>query len=187
MQTRITIEFQDMEPLDRLREKIKTYVAGLEARYGRVTSCRVVLRSPGDRHRTGAPYEVYIHLALPNGKEVNIDRTRHVDERFGDANFALHDAFRRARRRLQDEARRLRGDVKTRVSRQVGIVRQLASDFGFLDPADGGGDVYFHRNSVLNGGFGRLKAGSRVAFVEETGEKGRQASTVRPLGKHAIR
>lgn len=110
MQTPITIEFQGMESLDRLREKIETYVAGLEARYGRVTSCRVVLRSSGDRYRTGAPYEVYIHLALPNGKEVNIDRTRHVDGRFRDANFALHDAFGRARRRLQDEARRLRGD-----------------------------------------------------------------------------
>jgi hypothetical protein len=33
-----------------------------------VTACRVVLKAPGH-------YEINIHLALPNGREVNIDRT----------------------------------------------------------------------------------------------------------------
>lgn len=73
------------------------------------------------------------------------------------------------------------------ISQPIGVVRQLAKDFGFLDLIDGGGDIYFHRNSVLNGGFRRVKADSRVASGEEAGEKGRQASTGRPLGKHAIR
>jgi cold shock CspA family protein len=44
--------------------------------------------------------------------------------------------------------------------------------------------VYFHEHSVIDGGFARLDVGSEVAFVEETGEKGLQASTVRLLGKH---
>jgi cold shock CspA family protein len=187
MQTPIHIDFQGMDPLDRLREKVEDYVMRLEGRYGRVTSCRVVLKSPGDRHRSGAPYEVYVHLALPNGKDVNIDRTRHVDERFADANFALHDAFRRARRRLQEEARRLRGEMKAHDSYPVATVRQLADQFGFLEAGDGGDDIYFHRNSVLNGGFAQLKVGSRVSFAEGAGNKGRQASTVRLLGKHRLR
>jgi hypothetical protein len=29
--------------------------------------------------------------------------------------------------------------------------------------------------------------GSRVTFVQEIGEKGAQASTVRPLGKHGLK
>ena len=37
---------------------------------------------------------------------------------------------------------------------------------------------YFHRNSVLHGGFERLRIGSKVRFIEEPGEKGPQASTV---------
>jgi len=42
----------------------------------------------------------------------------------------------------------------------------------------------FHRNSVLNGGFDRLKPGSRVSFTEEMGEKGLQASTVKAINGH---
>src|SRR3974390_1121085 len=50
-----------------------------------------------------------------------------------------------------------------------------------------GRDVYFPRNRVLNGDFAKLSVGARVSFVEETGEKGAQASTVRLVGKHSLR
>ena len=54
--------------------------------------------------------------------------------------------------------------------------------FGFLETADGR-EVYFHRSSVLNGGFDRLAIGTEVRFAEEPGEKGPQASTVQPVGE----
>ena len=44
-----------------------------------------------------------------------------------------------------------------------------------------GSEIYFHKHSVLHDAFDRLTIGSRVAFSEELGEKGEQASTVRPL------
>ena len=44
--------------------------------------------------------------------------------------------------------------------------------------------IYFHRNSVIDGGFDRLAVGAHVAFTEEEGDKGPQASTVRMLRKH---
>jgi 'Cold-shock' DNA-binding domain len=47
--------------------------------------------------------------------------------------------------------------------------------------------IYFHQNSVLNDAFSRLTPGTRVAFAEEIGEKGPQASSVRLLGKHSLR
>jgi cold shock CspA family protein len=37
---------------------------------------------------------------------------------------------------------------------------------------------------VLDDAFDELTVGTHVAFVEEQGEKGLQASTVRVLGKH---
>jgi cold shock CspA family protein len=58
--------------------------------------------------------------------------------------------------------------------------------FGFLQAADGH-EVYFHRNSVLDDAFSRLTVGTHVTFVEEIGEKGSQASTVKLLGKHGLR
>ncbi len=50
--------------------------------------------------------------------------------------------------------------------------------YGFIETADGR-EVYFHRNSVLDDAFEHLTVGSEVRFVEEMGEKGPQASTVR--------
>ena len=64
--------------------------------------------------------------------------------------------------------------------------RQASGEFGFLEAADGH-EVYFHRNSVLDGAYNRLAVGTHVAFAEEMGEKGPQASTVKLLGKHRLR
>jgi cold shock CspA family protein len=186
MESPARIEFQGMEPNEKLREEISRYVAGLEDRFGRITACQVVIRAPSQHHRTGGLYEANVRLALPDGKEVNVGRTPKADERHGDVHFAVHDAFRRARRRLQDQTRRLRGDVKAHESPPTGRVSKLDTDFGFLETPDGR-DIYFHRNSVLNGGFAELRPGTRVTFAEEMGEKGPQASTVRPLGKHGLR
>jgi cold shock CspA family protein len=170
-----------------MRERAREHVQALEKRYGRITSCRIVVRGPGGHHRTGGLYEIRIHVALPNGKEVNIDRTPQNDERHADKIYALNDAFKRARRQLQDQVRTLQGKVKVREGPPLGTVTKIDRDegFGFLEDAQGR-EFYFHRNSVLNDAFARLEVGTRVAFAEEMGEKGPQASTVRILGKRGM-
>jgi cold shock CspA family protein/ribosome-associated translation inhibitor RaiA len=187
MQTPVEVDFQGMSGTAGIRDAISRHLAELEDRYGRVTACRVVLKGPGEHHRTGGLYEVNLRLALPNGREVNVDRTAKADERHSDLAFAINDAFKRARRRLQDQARRLQGQVKHHEGQPIGkIVRLDASgEFGFLQTGDGR-EIYFHRNSVLDDP-ARLTVGARVAFAEEAGEKGPQASTVKLLGKHALR
>jgi cold shock CspA family protein/ribosome-associated translation inhibitor RaiA len=188
METPIQIDVQGMQATAEIRNAIAARVADLELRFGRVTACRVVLKGPGGHHRTGGLYEVNIRLALPNGREVNVGRTPTADERHSDLSFALNDAFHRARRRLQDNARRMQGAIKSHAPAPVGTVSQLepGDGFGFLQTGDGR-EIYFHRNSVLDGGFSKLAIGARVTFSEEAGEKGPQASTVRLLGKHGMR
>lgn len=188
MQTPIQIDYQGMSARPELLASIERHVAELEQRFGRVTVCRVVVKAPGAHHLTGGLFEVNIRLALPNGREVNVDRTPEEDERHADLAFAISDAFKRARRRLQDQARRLQGQVKQHDTLPIGIVKTIdaSGEFGFLEAADGH-EVYFHRNSVLDGAFGRLTAGMHVTFAEEMGEKGSQASTVRLLAKHSLR
>ncbi len=187
METPVEIDFQGLKPVEWLRQSIATHVADLEERCGRMTACRVVLKAPGGHHRKGL-YEVNIRLALPNGREVNVARTALQDERYTDVNFAINDAFKRARRRLQDHVRRMQGQVKGHEAQPIGkVVRiDLEDGFGFLETADNR-EIYFHKNSVLDGGFARLSVGTRVAFAEEQGDKGPQASTVRLLGKHGMR
>ena len=187
METPVEIDFQGMSPVERLRQSIITHVAGLEERYGHITACRVVLKAPGGHHRQGL-YEVNIRLALPMGREVNVSRTAPQDERYADVDFAINDTFKHARRRLQDQARRMEGQIKAHEAQPVGTVTRLdrTGGFGFLETADNQ-EIYFHENSVLDGGFTQLEVGDRVSFAEEAGEKGPQASTVKLLGKHGLR
>jgi cold shock CspA family protein/ribosome-associated translation inhibitor RaiA len=188
MQTPAEIEFQGMTASPVVQTAIAEHVADLEQRFGRVTACRVVLKAPGGHHRTGGNYEVNIRLALPDGREVNVDRTPDADERHSDLTFAINDAFKRARRQLQDHVRELQGQVKHHEGPPIGTVVELdpLGEFGFIEASDGR-EIYFHRNSVLDGAFARLAVGSRVTFAEEMGEKGPQASTVKLMGKHSLR
>jgi len=185
MQTQAEIDIQGMEARPEIRGMIERQVAALEERFGRITAARVVLRAPGGHHRTGGLYEINIHLSLPDGRAVNIDHTPQNDERHADLNYALNDAFKRARRQLQDQVRKMQGQVKQHDGPPMGTVAELdpLGEFGFIE-TDDGREIYFHRNSVLNGGFVDLQIGMRVTFAEEVGDKGPQASTVKPMGKH---
>ncbi len=187
MQTPLKIDFQGMAGSPQMRAAIEAHVAGLEDRFGRATACRVVLKGPGGHHQTGGLYEVNIRLSLPDGREVDVERTPQVDERHSDLAFALNDAFKRARRKLQDHVRRLQGQVKRHEGQPIGTVVRIdpTGEFGFIESSDGR-EIYFHRHSVL-GDPARLAVGSRVSFAEELGEKGPQASSVKLLGKHLLR
>jgi cold shock CspA family protein len=189
MQTPVQVEYQGMDSDATLQRTVEKQAADLGQRFGRITSCRVAIAAPSGHHRTGGLHEVNIRLALPNGREVNVERTARADERHSDLDFAINDAFKRARRRLQDQVRRMRGLVKTAETPPRGTVTRIdpSGDFGFLE-SDDGREIYFHRNSVLDGAFPRLEIGAQVSFAEEAGDKGPQASTVRPLGKkHGLR
>ncbi len=187
MQTPVEIDFQGMTATPKIQAAIDAHVAALEERFGRVTACRIVLKGPSGHHHTGGLYEVNIRLALPDGREVNVAGTPDADERHADLDFALNDAFKRARRRLQEHVRRLQNQVKQHESTPIGTVARVdpSGEFGFIEAADGR-QLYFHRNSVV-GEPKSLEVGARVSFAEEMGEKGPQASTVKLLGKHRLR
>jgi len=188
METPLEIDFQGMTPGLTLQDFVTEHVDALETRFGRITACRIVVKGPGDHHRHGGLYEVNIHLTLPSGREVNIDRTRHADERHADVRYAISDAFRRARRRLQDQARKLQGKVKHHEGPPSATVAKIAPsrEYGFLAAADGR-EIYFHRNSLVNADMADLEPGTRVTFHESRGDQGPQASTVKLLGKHGLR
>lgn len=181
------IDFRDAVSVPAVRDEVARHIEDFERRFGRITACRIVVKGPGQRHHTGGLYEISIHLALPNSKDVSVGHTAQNDERYADIHFALNNAFKRARRQLQDRVRRLQREVKHHEPAPAGRVARLdpSGEFGFIEATDGR-EIYFHKNSVLNDAFHRLKPGTAVAFAEEEGEKGPQASTVRLLGKHLL-
>jgi cold shock CspA family protein/ribosome-associated translation inhibitor RaiA len=188
METAPEIQFQGVQSTSKIEEVIGAHIAQLEERFGRITACRVVVKAPSQHHHKGGLFEVHIRLALPQGREVNVSRTPSEDERHSDLAFAINDAFKHARRQLEDKVRLTRGDIKHDERPPTGTVVRIdpSGEFGFLEAGDGQ-EIYFHRNSVLNGGFAKLQVGSRVTFAEEQGDKGPQATTVKLAGKHGLR
>ena len=112
METRVRISFQGSTPSEALTALINEQVEGLEKIYGRMTSCQVIVRVPDRHHRTGGLFAVNIHAVLPGNIDINVDHVSDDDERFSDPQFAVNDAFRRAKRQIKESARKQRGEVK---------------------------------------------------------------------------
>ena len=122
---------------------------------------------------------------MPEHNDIVVDTSHGDAPQHEHALVAIRDAFDAAVRQIEDLAREMRDQVKEQVETDRGRVTKFLAgeDYGFIESADGR-EIYFHRNAVIDGAFDRLKVGSEVAFVEEAGEKGAQASTVRLIGKH---
>jgi len=178
MQVPLQIAFHNLERSDAIEELIEEKVAWLERYYDRITSCRVVVEAPHRHHRQGNPHQVRIDLTVPGG-EIIINREEKHDQG-QDLYVVIREAFDVARRRLEDHISRMRNEVKSHEPAPHARVATLFPDegYGFIETIDGR-EIYFHQNAVLNGDFNHLQVGSFVTFVEESGEKGPQASTVR--------
>ncbi len=53
--------------------------------------------------------------------------------------------------------------------------------FGFITPDDGKADLFAHFSAIQSNGFKTLNEGQKVTFDVVQGQKGPQASNIRPL------
>jgi cold shock CspA family protein/ribosome-associated translation inhibitor RaiA len=197
----VKVTFRNMSQSDAIEALINEKAAGLDKYYDRIMSCRVMIEVPHRHRRQGPHHHIRIDLAVPGG-EIVIKRQPTLHSRQQDTEseectkcmetdrshkhlaVALREAFEAARRKIQDYARRQRGDVKTHEAKLQGRVSRLFPEegYGYIETRDGS-ELYFHENSVLDEHFDRLEIGSPVTFVEERADKGPQASTVILNGK----
>jgi cold shock CspA family protein/ribosome-associated translation inhibitor RaiA len=193
------VELRGIDRSAALEADILTRLAKLETFYQSITGCRVLVELAERYHQNGNRYHVRIDLTVP-GEEIVVahepslhaaeqavgvrktTKESEPDPERKHVHVAIREAFDISRRRLQDYARRKRRTVKTSVRPPHGRVTQLSpiDGYGYIEAEDGH-EVYFQKSSVLKGAFDRLTVGSAVSFVEEPGEKGPQASTVRLL------
>jgi cold shock CspA family protein/ribosome-associated translation inhibitor RaiA len=191
------ITVRGIESTAELENDIRQRIEKLETYCSSIMSCRVLVEFGERHHERGNRFHVRIDLTVP-GEEIAIahDATRHdtardeaaekgrkreeTDPERKHVHVAVREAFDVARRRLQDYARRRRGDVKNLTRQPHGMVARIfpIEEYGFIQAGDGH-EVYFQKNSVLGDGFKKLAVGTEVAFVEEEGDQGPQASTVR--------
>jgi ribosomal subunit interface protein len=180
MQTPVKIAYHGLRASEVVSQFVRKKAAKLERYFDRITGCTVALEVPSTHHRHGKHYRVRIELSVP-GERLVVGRDPAKTKSHEDLYAAVNAAFREAKRQLQDHARRFdhRRRAYPREEPTRGKVARLFPDdgYGFLATPDGR-ELYFHEKSVLNGAFGRLRAGSEVRFAEEMGDEGPQASTV---------
>lgn len=178
----LEVSYRNVEPSQAIERRILSGLARLEKVCDRIVGCRVMVELPNRRHRTGNLYHVRIDVSIP-GDDLLVKRNPPRHRAHEDVVQALGEAFDNARRKLVERCRRERLEVKAHKPVPEGRVSKLLAKegYGFIETGDGR-EVYFHENSVLNGGFDRLDVGTRVRFTEEAGEEGPQASTVEPVG-----
>jgi cold shock CspA family protein/ribosome-associated translation inhibitor RaiA len=178
MKIATTVAFEGMPESDAVQKAAWKHAAGLEKYFGRITACRVTVVHPHDHSRHGGLYKVCVILTVP-GNEIVVDQEHRFDHAHEDVYVAMRDAFRAARRQLQDHVRRMRGLVKSHIEPTSGTIAVLSPEggHGFITTT-AGRRVYFHRNAMVEGNFERLRLGDRVWFREEPGDMGPQASSV---------
>lgn len=187
MQIPLQVTFRGMEPSAAVEANIREKAGKLEQYYDRIMSCRVTVEAPHAHKHQGKLYQVHIDLGVPEGELVVTHEHHHRDQAHEDVYVAVRDAFDAMRRQLEDHVRKRRGKVKQHEPPAGGHVISLhpEEDYGKIGTPEGR-VVYFHRNSVLKNAFDRLEIGTEVRFTEETGERGPQASSVTPVGKHHV-
>lgn len=181
MKLPLQVIFRNVDPSPALESRIRELAARLERHSDQIMGCRVTVEVPHRHSHQGALYDVRIDITVPD-REIAIHRAHPRDASHEDPYVALRDAFRAARRRLQDHERRRHRKPKQHAELPRGRISELdpARGFGRIETAEGR-LIYFHGNSVLGRPFGQLQVGDTVRFAEEPGDRGPQASTVHVL------
>ena len=178
MQTPLEIDFHNLERSPALEARVRKLAAQLEKFSPQIIHCHVTLEAPHRHHHQGKLFDTILRITVP-GREIAIRHAHPADHAHEDPYVALRDAFKAARRKLQDYERERRGDVKTHAEPPHGRICELDREQGFgRIETDNGRLIYFHRNSLLGRSFEELSVGATVHFVEEAGNLGPQASTV---------
>ena len=186
MKLPLQITFRNMDPSEAVETKVRSEAEKLDTLYDRIMRCSVVVEADHKHHHKGNIYHVRVGLTVP-GSELVADREPDRHHAHEDVYVAIRDAFNAAGRQLETYADRRRREVKTHEAPPHGKISELFTEEGFgkIESSDGR-EIYFHKNSVLKADFDKLEVGAEVRFVEEEGDRGPQASTVKVVGKHHV-
>jgi cold shock CspA family protein/ribosome-associated translation inhibitor RaiA len=184
MEVPLSITFRNVDRSEWIEEDVRSHVDKLDGLCDRITACKVVIEAPHKHHKHGNLFRVQVHLTVPR-RELTVNRDKGDHPEHADLHVAIRDAFQAMRRQVEEYAREVRGDMKAHETPPHGRVSKLDPDqnCGFIETPDGR-TVYFHQNSLLDADFELLQPGTEVRFVEEFGDKGPQATSIRRVGRH---
>ena len=189
MQVPLEVRFDGISKNEKIEELIRRKAASLEKVCDYMISCRVLVRKYQNNQRTGNRFLTQIDMRVPPGHEIVIKRKTAFEDTHEYLTKMIREAFDAAFLKLKELVARQQ-DYAGRFSMtpDLAFVERLFPDggYGFLKTAVDGREIYFHKNSVLYGGFDKLKIGTEVRFVEEAGVKGPQASTIEIISSYVL-
>lgn len=112
MQTPVEIAFRHYQPTDEVRAEIVAQARRLEQLSGRITSCRVVVSGPQNRHRNGDVFDVVLRIAMPNHKDIIVDQCCDEAPACEHALVAIREAFGAARRQIENAEHKMHDSLK---------------------------------------------------------------------------
>lgn len=109
----IQVIFRNMKHSESIEELAVEHCNKLNTYCNSILNCRVTVEMPHKHQQKGNFYQVRIDLTVP-GAELVVETKLANNSEYEDIRVALRDAFDMARRRLEDYARKRRGNTKTR-------------------------------------------------------------------------
>ena len=181
MDSPLEITFHNMESSEAAADDIRKRASKLQKIYGRLISCRVSIEARTRKHRTGNIYEVHVEMRAPGGRLAVSREPHHAKERHArnDLRTSVRDAFKAAEAQLRSFSEKQQREVKPHQPAFRGSIAELFADrdYGFILTNEGS-RLYFHRNSLMDGQWEKLKRGDPVHFVEGDGDTGPTATKV---------
>jgi len=101
----LAISFRDMSPSAGLETLVRDCTDKLGLVYDHIERCEVVIERPHRRHHRGQRVRVRVHVAIP-GPDIEVSGVHDLDPSNENAYVAVRDAFRAARRQLDDRRAR---------------------------------------------------------------------------------
>jgi cold shock CspA family protein/ribosome-associated translation inhibitor RaiA len=184
MQLPLDITWRGVDASPHLASFIEGRVANLDRFARQINRCSVTIERQHEHPQSGSGWRVRLDLTVPPGHEIVVVRESWQGTVRDDLYAVVKEAFTAARRQIQKLSAQQRGEVKRHEEQELdGVISRLAPEgFGFLTTGSGR-EIYFHRNSVVDMRFEDLKLGMGVAFSEEPGDKGPQATTIRVVDR----
>jgi ribosomal subunit interface protein len=109
----ITLRHMDASPV--LQRRIRELASRLDRFSEHVMRCHVIVEPPAHHKHQGFLYDFRIDIMVPD-EEIAIRHAHPAERAHEDPYVALRDAFRAARRKLEDYERKRRSHVKSRRS-----------------------------------------------------------------------
>lgn len=185
MQVPLQMSFRKVRKNTAIEDLIRDQAAKLEQVCDHIVGCRIAVEKPQKHQKSGNPFRVRIDVTVPPEHELVVTREASEGDLHEQLPTVLRNAFSAMRRQLKKLVEKQHGDVKTHPAQEIGgfVVRLFRDQgYGFIKSPDGE-EIYFHKNSLPGGEFGRLEVGTGVQWHQEQGNNGLQASTVRIIDK----